>query len=69
MNYYSHICKVIVPKNNVFFLIIYWAIFTQMCALETPVKMETVLLQCTSAPAYECQSEEGWFGTNCDVCK
>ena len=45
MNYYSHMVKVIVPKNNVFFFIIYWAIFTQMCALETPVKIETALLR------------------------
>ena len=36
--------KVIVPKKDVFFFYLL-VIFTQMCALETPVKMATAFLR------------------------
>ena len=66
MNYYSHMVKVIVPKNNVFFYNLLGNFYTDVCFGNTGQNGDCVA---TSAPAYECQCEEGWFGNNCDVRK
>ena len=58
--------KVIVPKKDVFFFLFIGYFYTDVCFGNTCQNGDCVP---TSASTYECQCEEGWFGTNCDVCK